>query len=145
MIEIFNIKKLDADDFSDMSAVLKNASPDWDELILKDCFHPEYQHWGIFFQDTLLGFVIIRVIPDAWEVIQIVIDPLYQRQGLASQLMRFVIDEAKKNKIKKCQLEVRASNHPAILLYQQLHFHEVGIRKKYYANGDDALLLDCRL
>jgi len=41
-------------------------------------------------------------------------------------------------------LEVRASNTPAIALYQSLGFIKVGIRKKYYEdNQEDALLMVC--
>ena len=38
-------------------------------------------------------------------------------------------------------LEVRASNEPAISLYKSFGFSEVGVRKKYYENTEDALLL----
>ncbi len=45
---------------------------------------------------------------------------------------------------KTALLEVRPSNRPAVALYQQAGFGEVGIRRQYYpaANGrEDALIL----
>ena len=40
-------------------------------------------------------------------------------------------------------LEVRRSNLPAIALYQELGFHQVAVRRRYYENGEDALLMVC--
>ena len=42
-------------------------------------------------------------------------------------------------------LEVRASNEPAIALYEKIGFNQVGIRSRYYPSGkggrpEDALL-----
>ena len=38
-------------------------------------------------------------------------------------------------------LEVRASNQPAMRLYASLGFEHVGLRKKYYQDGEDAVLM----
>jgi ribosomal-protein-alanine N-acetyltransferase len=38
-------------------------------------------------------------------------------------------------------LEVRASNAPAIRFYQGFGFVEVGRRKRYYKDGEDARLM----
>ena len=42
-------------------------------------------------------------------------------------------------------LEVRASNAAACRLYSKMGFEEVGIRKGYYSDGEDALLMEKRL
>ena len=39
-------------------------------------------------------------------------------------------------------LEVRASNFGAQQLYEQLGFKKVGLRRRYYANGEDAILMN---
>ena len=51
--------------------------------------------------------------------------------------------EALKTKGSHClTLEVRASNGPAIALYEKLGFSEIGRRKNYYRNPrEDALIL----
>lgn len=38
-------------------------------------------------------------------------------------------------------LEVRASNSPALALYTSLGFERVGLRKRYYSDGEDAVLM----
>ena len=61
---------------------------------------------------------------------------------MATQLLQFVIREAKKNNIFKLQLEVRQSNSVAIALYAQLGFVQVAVRKKYYQDNEDAVVMD---
>lgn len=39
-------------------------------------------------------------------------------------------------------LEVRVSNGAAIALYDQLGFKQVGRRKQYYPDGEDAILMN---
>lgn len=38
-------------------------------------------------------------------------------------------------------LEVRASNAAALHLYDSLGFERVGLRRRYYADGEDAVLM----
>ena len=42
-------------------------------------------------------------------------------------------------------LEVAASNMAAIALYERLGFRQVGRRKGYYADGEDACLMNMDL
>ena len=138
----YDIRPASPDDLPELIAILQTSSHDWTPFVLKDCFAQNYFHWVICFQDDIKGFVIVRKIFDTWEILQIVIDFRYQRQGLATQLLCFLIDEAKKESIKKIQLEVRKSNHVAMALYLRCGFKEIGIRKHYYPDKEDALLMD---
>ena len=67
--------------------------------------------------------------------------PERRRQGIARKMMLEIISKAKELKVKEVQLEVRASNTPAICLYESLGFRNVGVRKGYYADGEDAVLM----
>lgn len=142
MIKDYYIRFVTIDDLSEMKLILKNATRDWGVSILESCFKENYKNWGVFLNDEMLGFVIIRNLHSAWEVMQVVIDQQYQRQKLGERLLQFVITEAQKNNIEKIQLEVRRSNTAAIALYLKSGFHSVGVRKKYYSDGEDAVLMD---
>lgn len=131
------------DDLPELIAILQTSSPDWTPALLEECFEENYFHWVICAKEEIKGFLIVRKNFDAWEIMQIVVDFRYQRQGLATQLLQFVIREAKKNAMERIQLEVRKSNDAAITLYLQCGFREVGMRKKYYPDKEDALLMDC--
>ena len=58
------------------------------------------------------------------------------------KLLQVFLDFAKANKLAFLTLEVRASNAPAIALYEKLGFTQVGLRKNYYHKPkEDALIL----
>jgi ribosomal-protein-alanine N-acetyltransferase len=65
----------------------------------------------------------------------------YQRKGLASKMMRKIINLARVKKCHMLRLDVWAKNFPAIGLYNKFRFYVVGIKRKYYADGDDKLVM----
>lgn len=85
---------------------------------------------------------------DYWRVLDevhlmdIAVDPAYQRKGLAQQLIDHMLkDPHGEGEVARALLEVRTSNLPAITLYRRLGFKEVGRRKGYYPDGEDALVM----
>jgi len=79
---------------------------------------------------------------DQCDLIYIYVLPAWRRQGLAKDhLLACMTHFYEKFQVGKLFLEVRPGNKPALALYQQLGMKEVGFRKAYYSNGDDALVL----
>ncbi len=68
-----------------------------------------------------------------------------KNKGYATQLIELVKDKAKSQNIKNVWLEVDDKNIPALNLYNKLGFKKIAVRKKYYQNGDDALILRCEI
>lgn len=79
-------------------------------------------------------------IPNA-EILNLFVSEKYRGLGLGKELMAKVIEVCKEHNIEQLTLEVRQSNVYAKELYASLGFQDVAIRKKYYENGDDALLM----
>ena len=71
----------------------------------------------------------------------IAIKSSYRKQGVASLLLKNLIDICKNNNINNINLRVNEENFPAINLYKKYEFLEIGRRKKYYANKFDAILM----
>ena len=61
--------------------------------------------------------------------------------GIASSILEYLITYCKSVKLKSLNLEVNAQNSIAINLYKKYNFKEVGLRKKYYNNTYDAILM----
>jgi len=69
-------------------------------------------------------------------------DPDLRRQGIATQLMNTVFDWARRNRAESIYLEVRVSNTIARQFYAAYGFVPTYVRKGYYENGEDALVLE---
>ena len=65
----------------------------------------------------------------------------FRKQGLGTELVKALIEDAKNNGITAMTLEVRASNEPAIKLYEKMGFASAGVRPKYYPDGEDAVIM----
>ncbi|MBR6308705.1 MAG: ribosomal protein S18-alanine N-acetyltransferase [Lachnospiraceae bacterium] len=62
----------------------------------------------------------------------VVIDVDYRGQGLGRVLLQELLRVGRKNGVPEFTLEVRASNVPAIKLYESLGFKSEGRRKNFY-------------
>lgn len=132
-------------DIEKMQALLKALPRAWHPAALADCFGSHYRQFVMETKNKIIGFMTMRIAPEHWEIMFIAVDPHFQRQQVATTLLRYLIAEAKEAHIKSLQLEVRRSNHAALALYQQCGFIQVGTRKGYYfdhGKREDALLLD---
>ena len=92
--------------------------------------------------DTVAGYVGSQSVLDQADMMNIAVHPDYRRQGIGRDLVLALSDALKEKGIRGLMLEVRASNAPAIALYEQLGFVQVGLRPNYYRNPkENALIL----
>lgn len=89
--------------------------------------------------DVVIGYIGRYYFFQEAEVLNFVVDESYQRQGYGQKLFDKMVEDMKD--VKKITLEVRASNIKGINFYTKNGFKQVGVRKKYYKHGEDALLL----
>ncbi len=89
--------------------------------------------------DVVIGYIGRYYFFQEAEVLNFVVDESYQRQGYGQKLFDKMVEDMKD--VKKITLEARASNIKGINFYTKNGFKQVGVRKKYYKNGEDALLL----
>lgn len=88
------------------------------------------------------GFGGIWKSVDDIHITNIVVHKNLRNQNIGSIILSNLIEIAKKSKDKNSlTLEVNTNNIPAQRLYEKFGFKKVGIRKKYYNNTDDALIL----
>jgi ribosomal-protein-alanine N-acetyltransferase len=65
----------------------------------------------------------------------------YRGQGFGKAALCFLLEEMIRMGMEYASLEVRASNIAARSLYEGAAFTRAGLRKGYYSNGEDALVL----
>ena len=90
--------------------------------------------------DMIVGFIIATDLTETCDILSLIVDPKYRNKKIATNLINYLISELDEN-LKLITLEVRANNKVAINLYDKFGFEVVNVRKKYYANGDDAYLM----
>jgi ribosomal-protein-alanine N-acetyltransferase len=97
---------------------------------------------GAFEGEQLVGYVINSRYVDAWHVMNVAVDPHYQRRGIATQLLERLFELTVDDERRGYTLEVRVSNTDAIRLYEKLGFERRGTRRAYYTdNREDALIM----
>jgi [ribosomal protein S18]-alanine N-acetyltransferase len=90
----------------------------------------------------LVGYVINSRYVDAWHVMNVAVDPDYQRRGIGTRLLERLFELTAGHERRGYTLEVRVSNLDAIALYEKLGFERRGIRRGYYTdNREDALIM----
>jgi len=92
--------------------------------------------------ETVAGYVGSQSVLGWADMMNIAVAPAYRRQGVGEKLILDLIRLLQEEKVTCLTLEVRASNEPAIGLYEKLGFVQVGQRPNYYHNPrEDALIL----
>lgn len=91
--------------------------------------------------DRLAGYLICSRYDTVWHVMNVSVDPLERRRGLATALLDSLLERIG-DPAAQFTLEVRVSNAPAISLYERFGFMAAGVRRRYYAdNQEDALIM----
>jgi [ribosomal protein S18]-alanine N-acetyltransferase len=90
---------------------------------------------------SLLAYGGFWMLLDEAHIATIASHPVWRGCGLGQCLMLALLDEAIARGAVLSTLEVRVGNTPARRLYEKLGFEEVGKRRSYYRDGEDALIL----
>ncbi len=89
---------------------------------------------------TVAGFLTAQQIADSADINNVAVHPDKRRQSVGSLLLKEFL--AMMEDSVQIFLEVRASNIPAIGLYEAHGFRRVGMRKRYYTNPtEDAIIM----
>ncbi len=92
-------------------------------------------------EGEVVGYICCWDVADEVQILNVAVHPHFRRQGIADLLLRSALEDGQRSGVQSANLEVRGSNLPAIQLYKKLGFRQVGMRRGYYADGEDALLM----
>jgi [ribosomal protein S18]-alanine N-acetyltransferase len=117
----------------------------WPVGVFRDCLRAGYQCWVVEVGRSIAGYGIVSVAAGESHVLNVCIDPAWQRLGMGRILMEHVISAAREIGAERMILEVRPTNESARALYDSLGFNEIGLRSGYYPDHsgvrEDALVL----
>ena len=93
----------------------------------------------------IIGICVFQIIFCNAELTYLSIHPTYKRKGLGKKLLKEIFNHCESFAIEKIQLEVSDKNFDALNFYRSFGFKTIGIRKKYYKDGSNALLQEKKL
>ncbi len=139
-LEIYNMT------LEDLKLLKDNLTTDFDdfwsyEILQNELNNPNSEYFIAKQNNEILGFAGIWKSIDDVHITDIVVKKIYRKKHIGSALLQKLIDTAKEQNFKSITLEVNENNLPAINLYTKFLFKQLGIRKKYYKNKDNAIIM----
>ena len=118
-------------------------SDPWSERSIASELDNQLAFWLVAVEgESVAGYIGSQTVIDETDMMNVAVHPDFRRKGIAEALVNTLVNNLKKMGSRCLTLEVRASNAPAIALYEKLGFAEIGRRKNYYRNPrEDALIL----
>ena len=113
--------------------------------LLKQYFNAQYKELNPFekiliYKDTeVAGLISYSILYERAELNYILVLPDYRNNCIASLLMKTMLSDLIKNKVKSVTLEVNENNIEALRLYNKLGFKEISLRDRYY--GEDTAII----
>lgn len=114
-----------------------SAESFWSELAQYDSRHYVVAERA----GTLVGYAGLAAAVGEADVLTVAVDTAEQGRGVGRRLLRELLAEADRRGCGDVLLEVRGGNEPAVALYERHGFERVGVRRRYYPDGEDAIVM----
>ena len=88
-----------------------------------------------------VGFITASLGYDDVDIESVFVLPDYRKNGVAKELLKSIQEKIKQLNKDRILLEVKESNTPAINLYKSFGYEKISVRKKYYADGTSAIVM----
>lgn len=130
----------------DIETIAPNFQTEFDEFwninnLRNDFANPNSKYFVAKIDDEIVGFAGVLKICDEANIMNIATKVSKRHLGIGTKLLEALISSAKEMGCTSITLEVNDHNTVAINLYEKFNFKRIGIRKKYYNNTDDAIIM----
>ncbi len=95
--------------------------------------------------NIISGYLCGRIVEDEINIINISIKKEFQRSGFGKKVLNYLLKSIEEKNIKYVYLEVRESNFGARNFYEKFGFKNFWIRKNFYSDGEDAIVMKLNL
>ncbi len=144
----FTIDQMHETDLSDVVRIERASFPTpWSETLFYNELRKEHAVTRVARTDNrIAGYIIANRVIDEGHILDLAVDPVFRRSGVASALVQDVLTHLKEDRCEAVFLEVRASSAAARRLYEGFGFSVLGIRKRYYSSPEeDAVIMTLKL
>ena len=119
----------------------------WTYQMVLEAFRSE-RFCGVLAEEEngeIVGFACGTALFEEGEIDVIAVQEKFRKRGVGKTLLSRLEEQEKERGAERISLEVRVSNIPAIRLYLNGGYRSVKVRKKYYADGEDAVIMEKKL
>ena len=139
-LEIYNMTDYDLSLIKDI--LIDDFDDFWTyDVLQEELNNPNSEYFVAKLENNILGFAGIWKAVDDVHITDIVVKKSNRQTGIGSKLLEKLIQTAKSQNFNSITLEVNEHNQHAINLYLKYGFKNVGFRKKYYNNKDNAIIM----
>lgn len=139
-----NIEKLSTEHI-DLILPIENScySDPWNfSHFLYEIYNPHSKSYvALSDHKSVTGYIITHHVLDNISVLNLAVNKSLRKTGIASRLLDHLFFIAKSENVNKVDLEVRKSNIIALSFYRKEQFEVIGERKKFYSDGEDAIIM----
>lgn len=143
-----SINDMKIDDLPEVLAIeTKSFKTPWSEALFRsEIFKSIAVSWVAKMNGRVVGYLCANLIIDEGHILNLAVHQNYRRLGIASHMIKEMIDVMRENNCRSIFLEVRASNEEARKMYENFGFSLFGTRKNYYISPvEDAIVMALRL
>lgn len=142
-----NIDTMTIKDLNEISDILFSDFDDfWNYNVFKNELENENSKYIVAkANNEIVGFAGIWIAIDEAHITNIVTKKSFRQNGIGTKLLENLIELSKSLNLNSITLEVKESNLSAGMLYEKAGFEVVGIRKKYYNNLENAIIMTKKL
>ena len=139
----FQISAMTLEDFENIQDIFTSDFDSfWNPSILKQELLCDNSHFIVAKnEDEIIGFAGFKVLLEDADLMNIVVKKSYRNQGIGSLLLKNLMDLFFSFSLVSLYLEVNENNLPAIHLYQKFGFKKIDVRKNYYPNHQNAIIM----
>ncbi len=135
--------------FEDLDSVLEIEREcfkiPWTRNMFLSILSTPNSHSIVYELDEIIGYALTLLRMDVIHIANIAVRSGYRRWGVGSEILSHLLHFGASLNKKKAILEVRPSNLPAISLYEKFGFYRAGIKKWYYPDSEDALVMERKI
>ena len=145
-MENLSIEKFNPLNLNEILEIERNAF-EKKETFPKEYFLEVFKKWPEGFlvakiNKEIVGYAIGEKNENSGLIISVAVKKEWRRRGIGKKLIEKLLENFKKEGIKKIFLHVREENKEAINFYQALGFRIIELIGNYYSSGENAYLME---
>ena len=154
----YKLRKFTMNDLPSVTQINQTCLPEnYTDIFFVDLFrrHPE-TFLTAQVEEKIVGYIMCRVevglssiglsgLVKKGHIVSVAVLPEHRRKGIGQTLVIQAMEGMRKYNAKQCYLEVRVTNQEAVTLYKKLGFDVARTIHGYYADGEDAFVMNVKL